>query len=50
MAVGWAYSSEEDEWYYLNEDGTRKTGWLEAGGEWYWFDSDGIMYDEAGGW
>lgn len=44
MAVGWAYSEDEDCWYYMNQDGTRKTGWLSAGGAWYWFDSKGKMF------
>jgi glucan-binding YG repeat protein len=24
------------EWYYINEDGTLKTGWLKDGGKWYY--------------
>ena len=47
MATGWLYSHEDGEWYYLNEDGTRKTGWLNTGGVWYWLDSNGVLYDDG---
>lgn len=35
-------------WYYLNGDGTCKTGWMKSGGKWYCFDADyGFMYNNG---
>ena len=30
-------------WYYLNQDGRMKTGWLQDGGKRYYLNSDGSM-------
>lgn len=30
-------------WYYLNQDGSMKTGWLLDNGKWYFFNSNGAM-------
>lgn len=30
-------------WYYLNQDGSMKTGWLVDDGKWYFFNSNGAM-------
>lgn len=39
---GWNYIGLN--WYYGNDDGTRKTGWLYNGGNWYYFYyDDGTM-------
>lgn len=32
-----------DNWYYLNQDGSMRTGWLSDGGKWYFFNADGTM-------
>jgi glucan-binding YG repeat protein len=29
-------NTQEYSWYYINEDGTAKTGWLKDGGKWYY--------------
>ncbi|MDR2599324.1 MAG: DUF3048 domain-containing protein [Oscillospiraceae bacterium] len=42
---GWIY--ENNQWYYLQANGTRATGWLNDGGARYYLRSDGIM---ATGW
>ena len=34
-------------WYYLNSDGSMKTGWLSSGSTWYFLKADGSM---ATGW
>jgi glucan-binding YG repeat protein len=36
-------STQTEKWYYLNADGTMKTGWLLDNGKWYFFNSDGTM-------
>ncbi len=32
-----------ENWYYLNNDGAMKTGWLSDGGKWYYLNLNGIM-------
>lgn len=41
IVVGWQ-QDDDGNWYYLNYNGTRKTGWYEEG-SWYYFDENGIM-------
>lgn len=38
------YESEYNTWYYLNGDGTCKTGWVLDQGKWYYWNSDGDFY------
>ena len=38
---GWIL--ENDNWYYIKEDGEKATGWLCDNGEWYYLDEDGVM-------
>lgn len=37
--TGWVAESD-GYWYYYQEDGQRKTGWLQLGGKWYWLNPD----------
>ena len=32
-----------EKWYYLNSDGSMRTGWLSDGGKWYYLNTDGTM-------
>jgi glucan-binding YG repeat protein len=32
-----------ENWYYLNNDGSMKTGWLFDGGKWYYLNTNGTM-------
>ena len=43
MKTGWV--QDKDKWYYLNEDGSMKTGWIQSSssGKWYYLNSDGSM-------
>jgi|GEM_PF-1270509 len=42
MKIGWV--KDNATWYYLNNDGTMKTGWLkESDGSWYYLDISGAM-------
>lgn len=48
IQVGWVESG--DKWYYLDQNGNRKTGWVEAeegdgrgNRVWYYLDSSGVM-------
>ena len=42
MAIGWKYINNK--WYYLNNDGSMKTGWLkDTDGKWYYLNTDGSM-------
>ena len=35
---------DNDNWYYLNEDGSMKTGWhKDTNGHWYYLNSNGSM-------
>ncbi|SFD08014.1 N-acetylmuramoyl-L-alanine amidase family protein [Clostridium uliginosum] len=45
-AKGWAQATDGT-WTYVNEDGTKATGWLNLGGTWYYMNDDGKM---ATGW
>lgn len=36
-------TKEVDNWYYLNDDGSMKIGWLLDGGKWYYFNTNGAM-------
>lgn len=38
------YESEYNTWYYLNGDGTCKTGWVKDQGKWYYWNSYGDFY------
>ncbi len=33
----------EDNWYYLNADGYKSTGWTKISGYWYFMDKEGVM-------
>jgi glucan-binding YG repeat protein len=33
--------TEEDEWQYIQDDGSKATGWLELDGDYFYLDSDG---------
>ena len=37
----------EDTWYFINDDGTMRTGWPQNGEDWYFFDSSGVMQTRA---
>ncbi len=37
----------EDTWYFIDDDGTMRTGWLQNGDDWYFFDSSGVMQTGA---
>lgn len=44
-SMKWDYGdSEYIEWYYLNSDGSCRTGWQKIGGKWYYFSYHGSMY------
>ena len=50
---GWN-AIDENNWAYVNADGTAATGWQNIGGTWYHFDNNGYMntgdfYDKADG-
>lgn len=36
-------STATENWYYLNTDGSMKTGWFTDGGKWYFLNTNGIM-------
>ena len=36
-------ATKTENWYYLNNDGSMKTGWFSDGGKWYYLNTDGIM-------
>lgn len=38
---GWV--SNNGQWCYFNEDGSKQTGWSQINGKWYYLDSNGIM-------
>ncbi len=40
MAGEWLHT-EEDQWQYIQDDGTKATGWLELDGDRYYLDSKG---------
>lgn len=40
MAGEWV-QTEEDQWQYIQDDGTKATGWLELDGDRYYLDSKG---------
>ena len=35
--------TEDKEWQYIQDDGTKATGWLEVDGNRYYLDEDGVM-------
>ena len=42
MVTGWKHINYK--WYYLNADGSMKTGWLkDTNGKWYYLNNDGSM-------
>ena len=41
ITPGWQQS--ENNWYYINSDGSKATGWQSIGGYWYYFTSEGKM-------
>lgn len=55
MVTGWYRYTDVDEngktyseWYFFNDNGSMKTGWLKNGGRWYYLDSeDGTMYADG---
>jgi glucan-binding YG repeat protein len=39
-----SWKKEGENWTYIQEDGTKVTGWLrDKNGEWYKFNKDGVM-------
>lgn len=36
-------TAKTENWYYLNNDGSMKTGWLLDGGKWYFLNTNGTM-------
>jgi glucan-binding YG repeat protein len=36
-------ATKTESWYYLNDDGSMRTGWLLDGERWYYLNTDGIM-------
>ena len=38
--------TEDKEWQYIQDDGTKATGWLEVDGNRYYLDENGILQDE----
>jgi glucan-binding YG repeat protein len=38
--------TEEDEWQYIQDDGSKATGWLKLDGNYFYFDSDGIRNED----
>ncbi|MGN0341642.1 MAG: hypothetical protein ACI4DO_02510 [Roseburia sp.] len=38
---------DNEQWYYVNENGAPLTGWQEIGGTWYYFYDDGSMAESA---
>lgn len=44
MMTGWIYDEENDLWRFADENGRMHRGWLYAGGDWYWFDAGGKLF------
>ena len=42
-AAGPGWQEIGGNWYYFNEDGSKRTGWQEIDGNWYYFYDDGSM-------
>jgi len=38
-----ANTGTTENWYYLNSDGSMKTGWFSEGGKWYFLNTNGVM-------
>ena len=34
---------ENNNWYYLNTNGSMKTGWLQIGKDWFYLNTNGAM-------
>ena len=42
MQTGWV--NDRGTWYYLNDNGTMKTGWhKDSNGKWYYLNEYGVM-------
>ncbi|OOM16506.1 N-acetylmuramoyl-L-alanine amidase family protein [Clostridium saccharobutylicum] len=39
----WFYYINDNHWYYLDDDGYMKTGWLSKDSKWYYLDENGVM-------
>ena len=37
------WSNTDAGWTYINDDGTKATGWLQSGNDWYYLNANGIM-------
>ncbi|MBQ2250817.1 MAG: hypothetical protein II327_04190, partial [Lachnospiraceae bacterium] len=42
-AYAGTWSLEGNEWYYLDEQGAKQTGWIEDQGKYYYLDVHGVM-------
>ena len=36
-------NNKTENWYYLDDDGSMKMGWLSIGGVWYYFNKSGVF-------
>lgn len=39
----WLFDKDKKQYYYLNSDGLKATGWLKDNEKWYFLDKDGVM-------
>lgn len=49
---GWNKNTKDNKWYYYENDSVtniskKSTGWKEIGGSWYYFGTDGAMYQNT---
>lgn len=43
MKTGWIFDKNYNKWYYLDENGVMKKGWVKVQNEWHYMDSTGAM-------
>ena len=43
MRTGWLYDYSYGSWFFLNGNGTMRTGWLNDRGTWYYLNGNGAM-------
>lgn len=47
VLTGWQMPLGGNDWAWMRSDGTRKTGWHQDYGNWYWFDASGILAEDC---
>jgi glucan-binding YG repeat protein len=43
MKTNWIFDKNYNKWYYLDENGVMKKGWVKVQNEWYYMNSTGAM-------